>query len=256
MSIDDLTWLDPEDASAAFPQPAQALTDPEGLLAFGGDLSPARIMRAYQAGIFPWYAADQPILWWSPNPRGVLKPREFIAHRSLKRVINKPWQVSYDQAFEAVIRACAEPRADSDETWITEAMIQAYCQLHALGAAHSVEVWDREHLIGGVYGLALGSLFAGESMFSRQSGGSKIALLYLSAYLDQWHYTLIDTQLPSAHLTSLGGRAIERESFLLMLQTALSQRVTAQAWQPGQVINVRQWLANRQTPAVSSTKTD
>ena len=246
MSADDLTWLDPANTDAAFPHPSQALSNPEGLLAAGGDLSPTRILRAYKQGIFPWYSDDQPILWWSPNPRGVLWPREFIAHTSLKRVINKGWRVSYDQAFESVIRACAEPRADDQGTWVTEEMIQAYCELHALGAAHSIEVWnDEEQLIGGVYGIALGKLFAGESMFSRQSGGSKIALLYLSAYLDSWDYILIDTQLSSEHLTSLGGSTMSRESYLDLLQAATHESVAAQAWQPGQDMDVTHWLETR-----------
>ena len=245
MSADDLSWLDPEDSTSPFPHPSQALSDPEGLLAVGGDLSPTRILRAYKQGIFPWYSDDQPILWWSPNPRGVLWPREFIVHNSLKRVINKGWKVSYDQAFEAVIRACAEARTDADGTWLTEDMIQSYCTLHALGAAHSIEVWDQEKLIGGVYGIALGKLFAGESMFSRHSGGSKIALLYLSAYLDRWDYLLIDTQLPSEHLTSLGGRTMPRESYLELLPAATAESAAAQAWQPGQEIDIKHWLQAR-----------
>ena len=245
MSADDLTLLDPKDSTTPFPHPKQALNDPEGLLAAGGDLSPTRILQAYQQGIFPWYSDGQPILWWSPNPRGVLWPREFIAHNSLKRIINKGWRVSYDQAFESVIRACAEPRGNDQGTWITEDMIQAYCELHALGPAHSIEVWDEKQLIGGVYGIALGKLFAGESMFSRQSGGSKIALLYLSAYLDNWDYTLIDTQLPSEHLVSLGGRTMSREAYLDLLQTATHESVTAQAWQPGQAIDINHWLKTR-----------
>ena len=249
MSDDDLPWLDANNECADFPHPEQALKDPDGLLAVGGDLSTTRILNAYKNGIFPWYSAEQPILWWSPNPRGVLWPRDFIVHKSLKRLINKGWKVTYDQDFEAVIRACAEPRADNNGTWVTEDMIQAYCELHQLGFAHSIEVWHADKLVGGVYGIAVGKLFAGESMFSRQTGGSKIALLYLAAYLDSWDYALIDTQLPTEHLSSLGGCSIPRADYLSLVEANCNQPVAKQAWRAGQDVNIKQWLCSQSSQA-------
>ena len=244
MSEINLPWLDPEDESASFPAADSALKDPEGLVAAGGDLSPKRVLRAYHEGIFPWYEEDQPILWWSPNPRGILYPKDFIAHKRLLRTIkNKDWHVTYDQAFVDVMKACAEPRSNSRGTWITQDMLDAYAELHRLGYAHSIEVWSHDHaLIGGIYGVAIGSIFFGESMFSRETDTSKVALLYLCAYLDSWGYKLIDTQLASNHLLSLGGIEIPREDYLSKLSELTPESVNANAWSPNYPLILEDWL--------------
>ena len=247
MSSLDLPWLDPNNPDSPYPDPDTALDDPEGLLAAGGDLTSTRILNAYNAGIFPWYQDDQPILWWSPNPRGVIYPKQFIAHKSVLRTLKRnKWHISFDQSFKQVIQACAEPRSYSEETWITHEMLEAYCELHRLGHAHSVEVWSSENqLVGGIYGLAIGRMFAGESMFSRANDASKIALLYLCAYLDTWGYAMVDTQLPSQHLSSLGGIAIQRDEYLNTLAELRQQSVKSEAWQPGMVMDINTWLAQR-----------
>jgi len=247
MSSIELNWLDADDLSHSFPPPDSALDDPEGLIAAGGDLTPARILKAYQCGIFPWYQEPQPILWWCPNPRGVLYPKKAIAHKSVLRTLRrKQWSVSYDKDFAAVIQACAEPRRYSNNTWITAEMSAAYIQLHHLGHAHSIEIWDpQERLVGGIYGLSIGRLFAGESMFSRENDASKIALLWLAAYCDSWGYAVIDTQLPSQHLTSMGGEAISRQQYIHQLKNYSNQQVDEQAWRMGHVINLHEWLAAR-----------
>lgn len=241
----NLTWLDPSDANAPFPSPENALDYPEGLVAAGGDLNHVRLLRAYREGIFPWYERQQPILWWSPDPRGVLYPRKFIVHRSLKKTLTKnDWHISFDKAFNGVIDACAEPRSYTRSTWITPEMKDAYNYLHQLQHAHSVEVWDgNDELIGGIYGIAMGQIFFGESMFSRVSDASKVALLYLSAFLDSWGYAVIDTQLPSPHLNSLGGIEISRADYLQLLQQLVNEQVASSAWQAGQNINITQWTA-------------
>ena len=249
MSELNLPWLDPFDEHAPFPAPESALNDPEGLVAAGGDLSPARVMRAYHEGLFPWYEEGQPILWWSPNPRGVLYPKNFIAHKSLLRTLNNNrWRVSYNESFSDVMTACAEPRNNSRGTWITNDMLQAYTQLHKLKFAHSLEVWDESNsLIGGVYGISIGAIFFGESMFSRTTDASKVALLYLSAYLDTWGYEMIDTQLPSEHLTSLGGSEIPREQYLTALSQLTQKSHHPDAWEKEIPIDVQSWLKNART---------
>ena len=199
----------------AFPPPDHALTEPNGLLALGGDLSPARLLAAYRRGIFPWFSAREPILWWSPDPRCVLHTARLHIDRSLRRQLaRKSWRLGVDQAFPAVMRACAAPRADSSGTWITQPMIDAYVRLHELGHAHSVEVWDEDVLVGGVYGVAVGRLFCGESMFSGESGGSKIALIALAGLLQSMGFPLIDTQVANPHTLSLGAEEIPRRQFL------------------------------------------
>lgn len=247
MSSLELNWLDADDLSYSFPPPDCALDDPEGLIAAGGDLTPARILKAYHSGIFPWYQEPQPILWWCPNPRGVLYPKKTLAHKSVLRTLKrKQWTVSYDKDFAAVIRACAEPRSYSNNTWITAEMCTAYIQLHELGHAHSIEIWNPEgNLVGGIYGLSIGRLFAGESMFSRENDASKIALLWLAAYCDHWGYAVIDTQLPSQHLTSMGGEAISRQQYLKQLKKYSNQPVDEHAWRVGQTIQLHEWLAAR-----------
>ena len=203
------------DLPESFPLPDSALTSPNGLLAFGGDLSPLRLLAAYRRGIFPWFSVGEPILWWSPNPRCVLHTGRLHIHRSLHRQLaGKHWRLTVDHAFAEVMRACAAPRANDTGTWITPDMIDAYVRLHASGHAHSVEVWDGERLVGGIYGVAAGRLFCGESMFSAESGGSKIALIALAQLLNEMGFPLIDTQVANAHTLSLGAEEIPRREFL------------------------------------------
>ncbi len=209
-----LPLLDADDAES-FPDPRRALSEPNGLLAFGGDLSPQRLLAAYRRGIFPWFGEDDPILWWSPDPRCVFRSEELRPNRSLRRLLTRQaWRVSFDQAFSEVIRACAAPRGDGHGTWIVPAMIEAYEALHARGQAHSVEVWEDGRLVGGLYGVAVGRLFCGESMFSRASGGSKVALHALAQLLRSWEFPLLDAQVSNPHLLSLGAHELPRESFL------------------------------------------
>lgn len=211
-------WLDPESDPAQFPDPSYALEEPNGLLAVGGDLSPARLLNAYRQGIFPWYSDDQPILWWSPNPRAVLFPNEFKIARSLRKTLRKhPFRVTLDTAFAAVIDACSEPRSHDAGTWITEEMKQAYVQLHRIGFAHSVECWEDEELVGGLYGVSMGKVFFGESMFSRRTDASKVGFAHLVEQLKNWGFGLIDCQVHSGHLASLGAEDIPRDEFLGLL---------------------------------------
>jgi leucyl/phenylalanyl-tRNA--protein transferase len=227
-----LPLLDP-DAPASFPDPRQALTEPNGLLAFGGDLSPTRLLAAYGKGIFPWFSDGEPILWWSPDPRCVLRTQDLHINRSLRRQLaDKHWQLTLDHAFDAVVRGCAAPRRDASGTWIVPAMVDAYNRLYHLGHAHSLEVWEGGQLIGGIYGIALGRLFCGESMFSRQSGASKLALVALAKLLHGWDFPLIDTQVANAHTVSLGAIEIPRAHYL--------QEVATLRRQPGQAGN---WAA-------------
>lgn len=214
MTID---WLDPEDTG--FPDPSQALGEPNGLLAAGGDLSPARLVTAYRMGIFPWYEEGSPILWWSPDPRAVLFPEQIRISRSLRRRIARgDYEVSVDRAFRDVITACAAPRPSGGGTWITRAMIHAYCELHEIGLAHSFEAWREGELVGGLYGLSLGRLFFGESMFSRASDASKVAFVRLTELMRAWDFPLIDCQVPNAHLGTLGMVEIPRARFLAYLE--------------------------------------
>lgn len=192
---------------------------PNGLLAAGAELSPRRILSAYRSGIFPWFNAGEPILWWSPDPRMVLIPGEFRASRSLaKSLRDTAYEVRFDSAFEQVMRACAAPRNGQDGTWIHEGMIASYSALHALGYAHSVEVWRDGMLVGGLYGIAIGRMFYGESMFSAVPNGSKIALAHLTRQLDRWQFGMIDCQMHTPHLASLGAREIPRGEFIAKLQ--------------------------------------
>ena len=247
MSDINLPWLDPNDPEAPFPPAETALKDPEGLVAAGGDLKPTRLLHAYHQGLFPWYEEGQPILWWSPNPRGILYPRDFIAHKSLLRTIrNNHWKISYDKSFLDVMKACAEPRNNSRGTWITDDMVEAYMNLHESNHAHSLEVYNESgELIGGVYGISIGTIFFGESMFSRVTDASKVALLYLSAYLDSWGYAIIDTQLPSAHLTSLGGSKMTRDKYLSVLSTFTKKSSHHNAWKTPTEVDIHSWLDQR-----------
>jgi len=197
-----------------FPPVETALTDPNGLLAMGGDLSVERLLDAYRHGIFPWFNPGEPILWWSPNPRMVLVPGEIRVTRSLaRRIRNAGFDVRFDTAFADVMRACAAPREGAGGTWISPAMIAAYTRLFDAGYAHSVETWRDGQLVGGLYGVAIGRMFFGESMFSREPDASKVALVRLARQLQQWDFGLIDCQMETAHLASLGARTMPRAVF-------------------------------------------
>jgi len=253
-----------------FPPVEQALREPNGLLAAGGDLTPQRLLDAYRHGIFPWFNVDEPILWWSPDPRMVLFPQEFKVSRSLRKTLrNKQYEVHADSAFEQVMRACAEPRDGQDGTWIHEGMIAAYTALHRMGHAHSIEVWmpkssqiqvegetrrqrandedsisstarsergsqhsiaDELELAGGLYGIAIGRMFYGESMFSRRTDASKIALAHLAAQLARWNFGMIDCQMNTRHLASLGAREIPRAEFVARLQELINYPDITSPW--------------------------
>ena len=226
-----LHWLDPRDPQQPFPPAHLAMRDPNGLLAIGGDLSVARLIRAYSQGIFPWYNPDEPILWWSPDPRAVLVPSEMRVTRSLEKTIRRAdYAVSLDQSFGNVLHECSGPRARSRGTWLGSEMREAYAQLHARGYAHSVEVWRAGELIGGLYGVALGRVFFGESMFSRASDASKLALYWLVQQMTAWDFGLIDCQVGSAHLKSLGATDMSRERFLNVLRVAVAQPPRTGQW--------------------------
>jgi len=217
-----LTWLSRD--TLTFPPLDKALRDPNGLLAAGGDLSAERLVQAYRHGCFPWYQDGQPILWWSPDPRTVLFPDELHVSRSLRKLMRQGrYQVSFDQDFAAVIRACAAPRDYADGTWITDSMQAAYLTLHKQGFAHSVEVRQDGELVGGLYGLAMGRLFFGESMFSHADNASKVGFVSLVEHLQQAGFVLIDCQMPTDHLHSLGARAIPRAIFADYLQRYLDE---------------------------------
>ena len=218
-----IAWLAPGDPPDSFPPVERALRDPAGLLAAGGDLSCDRLMAAYARGIFPWYSPGQPVLWWSPDPREVLIPQEFHISRSLARTLRtRGFEYRVDRDFEAVISACAAPRGSSPGTWITDEMRAAYLALHWRGIAHSCEIWRAGKLVGGVYGVRLGRVFFGESMFSRERDASKAALAGLVQQSIADGTELIDCQLPSAHLRSLGSRALQRTEFLDRLGRAIA----------------------------------
>jgi leucyl/phenylalanyl-tRNA--protein transferase len=211
-----IRWLHPGEP---FPPLTEALADPNGLLAAGGDLSEASLVDAYKQGIFPWFSTGQPILWWSPDPRMVLIPTELKITRSLNKVLRKrDYEVRADTAFNEVISACAAPRATQSGTWISDEMIAAYSGLRARGIAHSVETWIDGELAGGLYGVALGRMFYGESMFTRMSNASKIALVHLVRQLQRWQFGLIDCQMHTSHLASFGAREIPRAGFMRKLQ--------------------------------------
>jgi leucyl/phenylalanyl-tRNA--protein transferase len=217
-----IPWLQPGSPTDAFPPVETALTDPDGLLCAGGDLSPARLLEAYRRGIFPWFSEGQPILWWSPDPRTVLYPAEFRVSRSLAKTIrNRGFTVSVDRAFTDVMALCADPRLRPEGTWISPQMRAAYQRLHDLGHAHSYETWDGDRLVGGLYGVALGAVFFGESMFSLERDASKVALAVLVRAMIERNGRLIDCQVASAHLESLGARSIPRRQFVRELAEAV-----------------------------------
>lgn len=223
-------WLKPEDP---FPPLDQALEEPDGLLAASTDLHIEQLIAAYQSGIFPWYEEGQPVMWWSPDPRLVLYPGKLRVSRSLTKLArNSGYRITFDREFDAVISQCANMlyRRSAADTWITTAMCSAYGELHRQGLAHSVEVWSGEQLVGGLYGVAMGQVFFGESMFSGRSNTSKLALLELVGRLQTWKYRLIDCQVSSDHLLSLGAELISRKRFSDELSQAISEPPSDQAW--------------------------
>jgi leucyl/phenylalanyl-tRNA---protein transferase len=213
-----------------FPPPDYA--DPSGLLAVGGDLSSERLLEAYRLGIFPWYSDDQPILWWSPDPRFVLQLEEFHVSRSLRKTLRQGiFQVTMDRAFDEVIAACAAvPRVGQNGTWITGEMQEAYSKLHGLGYAHSVETWFDGKLSGGIYGVSLGKAFFGESMFHRKTNASKVALAALVEKLKSWSFQFLDAQMTTEHMMSLGAREVSRRIFLKQLHLALEHPTRRGKW--------------------------
>lgn len=226
-----LVYLDPLQPEQAFPGLESALAEPNGLLAVGGCLSPRRLVNAYRHGVFPWFSPGEPILWWSPNPRLVLFPEHLHISGSLRKTLRRQtFQLSIDQAFERVIDACAAPRSQQPGTWITEDMRHAYLQLHHLGIAHSVESWLDGQLIGGLYGIAIGKVFFGESMFYRATDASKVAMAHLATKLLEWDYRLIDCQVSSNHLLSLGAQEMPRREFAKRLQDWCRQTASGAAW--------------------------
>ena len=226
-----ITFLRPGDPPDAFPPLEQALDDPDGLLCAGGDLSTARLLEAYRRGIFPWYSEGQPILWWSPDPRAVLIPAEFRVSRSLGKTLrNRGVETTLDRAFAEVVAHCADPELRPEGTWISPEMQSAYLELHRLGHAHSVEAWLGGRLVGGLYGVALGRVFFGESMFSLERDASKVALARLVREAVARGVELIDCQVTSPHLESLGARSIPRAEFRARLSRAIPEGTTQDAW--------------------------
>ncbi len=213
-----LYWVRDNIIANEFPDINSALNEPDGLLAIGGDLTPERLLDAYRRGIFPWYSEGQPILWWAPEPRWILETSGLKMSRSLLKTLRKQlFRVTFDQVFEDVISACAEPRKDAEGTWITSEIKHSYKILHEQGYAHSVECWHQNRLVGGLYGIAIGKIFFGESMFSYMSDASKVALVHLTAQLRHWNFRLIDCQIHSSHLESMGAIPISRDTFATIL---------------------------------------
>jgi len=226
--------LAPNDASAAFPDVSEALTEPDGLLAIGGDLGVKRLVAAYRHGIFPWYGHGDPILWWSPDPRTVLVPDEIRISRSLRKTLRKRlFGVTMDRDFPAVINACALPREPDGGTWLVPEMISAYRALHVRGIAHSVEVWQDGALAGGLYGVAIGGAFFGESMFTRVDNASKVALVHLCQRLSQWGFGLIDCQVLTGHLVRMGACQIPRASFIRRVEQLRDRALPTGSWDDG-----------------------
>ena len=223
-----IPWLAEDDP---FPPVEEALAYPNGLLAAGGDLSSERLLDAYRRGIFPWFNETDPLLWWSPDPRMVLMVDEIRVSRSLRRVMRSGrYRVSLDTAFTDVMVGCAEPRSDEAGTWITAEMLEAYTRLATEGFAHSVEVWADEVLAGGLYGVAIGRMFYGESMFTRQTDASKVALATLVRQLERWGFQMIDCQMATDHLASLGAREIPRSEFVKQLRRLANEPAVASPW--------------------------
>jgi len=224
-------WIDPDDPVMDFPGVELALHEPDGLLALGGDLSVERLLLAYSRGIFPWFGPDQPILWWAPDPRLVLEPAALKISRSLKKTLRQgKFEITMDMAFNGVIEACAKRRPDQSGTWITAGMMKAYRELHSAGHAHSVECWHEGELAGGLYGVAIGRVFFGESMFTRVTDASKIAFVALTRQLERWGFPLIDCQVHTGHLESLGASMVPRQQFSQILQRECHPQNEAPIW--------------------------
>jgi leucyl/phenylalanyl-tRNA---protein transferase len=217
-------------SALGFPPPEEA--EPSGLLAVGGDLEPARLVLAYAHGIFPWFGEDDPILWFSPDPRAILEPSALRVGRTLRKELRRArFEISFDRAFARVVRACAEAeRPGQRGTWITGGMIEAYCRLHELGLAHSVEAWSAGELAGGVYGVSLGSAFFGESMFARRDNASKVAFVALVRRLEEWGFDLVDCQMRTEHLERFGAREVPRAEFLARLARSLERPTRQGSW--------------------------
>lgn len=229
--IMQLTILDPNNPDEDFPPLNEALREPDGLLAIGGCLSRTRLLKAYRNGIFPWYNPEDPILWWSPDPRLVLFPDKLIVSRSLRKTLRKNnFSVTFDKAFDKVINTCASLRRASSGTWITDEITEAYNELHRLGFAHSVEAWCDGSLVGGLYGVALGRVFFGESMFHTMTDASKVAFVSLVERLESWDYQLIDCQVHTNHLESLGAQEIDRTYFVELLDQYCDIAANKSAW--------------------------
>lgn len=215
-----------------FPPVERALRAPDGLLAAGGSLAPHRLLEAYRRGIFPWFNEGDPVLWWSPDPRTVLFPGEFKISRSLRKSLRREiFEIRTDTAFERVMRACAAPRKGQAGTWVGEDMIAAYVSLHRMGVAHSVEAWSEGDLVGGLYGVGIGRMFYGESMFSRKNDASKVALAHLAAQLQRWNIGMIDCQMHTPHLASLGARQLPRAEFIERLRELVQSPDIPCRWQ-------------------------
>lgn len=244
MNNSRVAWLSPDDAALSFPDVETALREPDGLLAAGGDLSRERLLCAYANGIFPWYEEGQPILWWSPDPRCVLRPNEFRTSRRLRQYLrSSTFTLTCNRAFSDVIRACAEDRPSQQGTWITSDIIAAFEQMHVDGWAHSVEIWDDSELVGGIYGLSIGSVFFGESMFSRRDNTSKFAMFGLCRILARNDFALLDCQVLSQHLTTLGAQLIPRPEFTDILQASCTPGAQFDAW-PSKVLPIADLLPN------------
>lgn len=230
-----MRWLGPPGSEIRFPDPRSALSWPNGLLAAGGDLSPQRLLAAYRLGIFPWYETGQPILWWSPEPRAIIFPADLHVSRRLRRFLARgTFLASFDQGFEAVVTGCARRDAAAAGTWITPEMAAAYIRLHELGHAHSVEIWSEGQLVGGLYGVALGRTFFAESMFSRAANASKAAMVALAREMLERDFLMMDCQLPSPHLASMGAREIPRREFLALLAASFrAAGRNARSWPAG-----------------------
>lgn len=227
-----LTILDPNNPEQDFPALNRALLEPDGLLAIGGCLSKKRLLNAYRHGIFPWFNPEDPILWWSPNPRLVLFPDKLNISRSLRKTMRKQiFSVTIDQAFDKVIAACAKPRKEGAGTWITKEINQAYNELHQLGIAHSAEAWLNDGLVGGLYGVTMGRVFFGESMFHTKTDASKVVFASLVEQLKSWNYQLIDCQMHTPHLESLGAQEIDRNYFAILLDQYCDTPASQSAWQ-------------------------
>jgi leucyl/phenylalanyl-tRNA--protein transferase len=239
VNASNIHWISADDPPEAFPDIANACREPDGLLAAGGDLSARRLLYAYQHGIFPWYDESQVVLWWSPDPRCVLQPDEFHVSRRLQRYLRKmDFEVSFNRDFIGVIDGCAASRGSQQGTWITHEMTNAYCALHKMGWAHSVEIWHGNELVGGLYGLAIGRIFFGESMFSRATHASKIAMLSLNKILIKNDFLILDCQVVSPHLLTLGAKLIARQTFRELLDCGCNPATRLLEW-PKQRISAR-----------------